>query len=232
MSERLKQIAVGVIASVLTIMLIAILGMAMKSVREGKLIDLLGGVTEASLSDWKHATEDRLRKLAVDKTESFTMWMSEHNTDSHTAEEIPLDIFTELCADADGCLIQLKLKGWNDRDGLLNVGLSRWMSVIYDSDDGAWTSTHVTYQYGSCYDCVYGRDAFTDNVITKNGRRRDSNHLLQEFYQSGRNPACYLTDREYPPQGDDTDSRRGIHLLSAPASYNVPDRRCGITIRD
>ena len=163
---------------------------------------------------------------------SYSMWMSEHNTDGYTVEEIPLEIFKELCADLDGCLIQLKMKKWNDRDGSLHIALSKWASVIYDSDTGAWTSQPVFYKRGCTYDCIYGRDAFTDNVETREKKRRDRNHLLQEFYAGRASAACYLTDREYSPHDNDTDSRKGIHLLSATASYNVSDRRCGITIRD
>ena len=180
-------------------------------------------------------TVDQLEALLgrfheVNISPSYSMWMSKHNTNDHTAEELPLEIFKELCADLDGCLIQLKLKGWNSTDGRLNVGLSKWASVMYDSNTGAWTSNPVIYNSSTCYksECVYGRDGQHDGIE----KNRSQNHLLQEFIQKGKSAACYLTDIEYPDYGESKDSRKGIHLLSATSSYNVSDRRCGITIRD
>ena len=160
-------------------------------------------------------------------TRSFSMRNERHDTTDYTFEEIPLDIFEKLCADNDGCFIQLKMKKWNAGDGHLHIALSKWVSVKYDSNTGAWTSNPVFHQ-GACVGCVYGLDGRNDEIVNE----RDRNHLLQEFTQGNRSSACYLTDRESPPSGDGGDSRRGIHLLSATASYNVSDRWCGITIRD
>ena len=168
---------------------------------------------------------------------SYMMWMDSHDTTKDTVEQIPQEKFSELCGDDDGCLIQLQLKKWNNGDGHLHVGLSPWVSVSFDRNTSAWTSNPVVYDARSCYQiqCIYGRDKKHDGTRERKKIKRSQDHLHEAFAgKPGEAAACYLTDIEYSTDGNGTDSKEGIYLLSAAGknNYNVRERRCGVLIRD
>ncbi|MDE0202694.1 MAG: hypothetical protein OXK73_09700 [Rhodospirillaceae bacterium] len=160
---------------------------------------------------------------------SYSMWMKKHSTTKVTAQRIPPSTWNELCADKDGCLVQLRMSKWNETAE--NTAATSWYPIIYDSSNGKWTSPEKINRLTKDHPRSYGHDGkHHDQEGTRN-----KNHLILAFWQSGkkkpRAPACALTDIEYesnPP----LDAQLGIHLVSTKDSYNRHERQCGIVIRD
>lgn len=164
--------------------------------------------------------DESIRQLEL----PYVEWTSPLEKDTITTT-LSQETVKSLCADQEGCLVQLLMKGWSSRPESERIFFSRLYTVQYDKSNGTWTAGNRFVQDG--------QEGGNGNLI----------EAFQEQYSKPTSPtspesvayfppACLLAVDEYTPNDVSNDDETGIHLLSTTDSYSIPGRACGISIRD
>ena len=190
------------------------------SKRERQVSTLLRSVTRL---------ENELEKRLKEMRPPFSMWI-DHNTRIGSYGRVPDEILADYCGDGDGCILQLRMKNWNDdakRDeSRADSALYTFSYRQFSSNDNFFNWTHMRSNWSGHQ---YGRDG--DRHVAKLPGIKDA-LIASEFVVKNRGPACLLTDKDYDKGHPSVDSKAGVFLVSSTRSYNHPDKKCGLTVRD